>query len=137
MRASLRANVLFCRIERRMSQADLAAAAGVARPVLSKIETGNGDFQISALAKIAEALECSVADLLVVRNPMRSVPDGEIAERLKAPRSAFVEGKIVWTAIDEANVPRAGRTAVAGHISSNGDARTHSTRLKRKAKRKN
>ncbi|HEY9084428.1 MAG TPA: helix-turn-helix transcriptional regulator [Candidatus Tyrphobacter sp.] len=104
-RESLRANVLFRRTQLRLSQAELAEIAGIARPVLSKVETAKGDFQVSALAKIATALNCGVADLLATRR-VRPISDAEISERRRAPRSTFIKGEDLWAAADEANHAR-------------------------------
>ncbi len=47
-----------------MTQADLAAAAGISRPYLTEIETGKKDGSIRALKSIAGALDVSLEVLV-------------------------------------------------------------------------
>jgi transcriptional regulator with XRE-family HTH domain len=101
-REALRTNVLVSRLQLRLSQAQLAERAGIARPVLSKIETASGDFQISALGSLAAALGCSIATLLTPE-PIRPVLNHEIQKRLRDDPRRHVSGEVAWAAIDEAN----------------------------------
>jgi transcriptional regulator with XRE-family HTH domain len=104
-REDLRANILVRRAMLQLSQADLAERSGVSRPVLSKIETASGDFQISALAKLAAALDCPVSELLLPTS-VRSIDDAEIAQRFQTPRAKFIKGKDLWAAVEEAKTAR-------------------------------
>lgn len=48
----------------KMSQAELSDRSGVAASHLSHIENGRGNPTLEVMEKIAEALRCSVVDLL-------------------------------------------------------------------------
>jgi len=48
------------RIQRGLTQAELAARSATAQAVISRIESGRATPSLSALTRIAEALECSV-----------------------------------------------------------------------------
>jgi ribosome-binding protein aMBF1 (putative translation factor) len=52
------------REHRGMSVRDLASAAGLSAPYVSEIETGKKEGSISAMKKVAEALEVDLADLV-------------------------------------------------------------------------
>lgn len=52
------------REHRGMSVRDLASAAGLSAPYVSEIETGKKDGSISAMKKVAEALEVDLDDLV-------------------------------------------------------------------------
>ena len=55
------------RIRKEMSQNQLASAAGIIRPNLSRIEAGKHRPTLDTLERIAGALKVAVADLLVAR----------------------------------------------------------------------
>src|SRR5579862_4012331 len=115
-RNDLRANILVRRAALQLSQADLAKRSGVSRPVISKLETGSGDFQMSALARVAAVLDCPVAELLAPVH-VGAVSDAEIAERFKTPRSRFVRGNDLWAAIEEVSASRKTTAVVDQRIS--------------------
>ena len=121
-REVLSINVLARRTELQLSQADLAKRADIARPVISKIETGNGDFQISALGKLAAALRCDVAELFRER-PQPTIQ--AIQARATTPREEFIDGETVWAAVDE--IAAAG---MARRVSSGRGRRPARTRTK-------
>lgn len=102
LRDDLRANILARRVALQLSQADLAERSGVSRPVVSKIETASGDFQISALAKLSVVLRCTVSELLAPVG-LGPVSDDEILKRARAPRSEFIKGTDLWAAIEESH----------------------------------
>lgn len=52
------------REHRGMSVRDLASAAGLSAPYVSEIETGKKEGSISAMKKVAEALEVDLDDLV-------------------------------------------------------------------------
>jgi transcriptional regulator with XRE-family HTH domain len=49
------------RRDRSLTQADLAAAAGIGRGVLQKLETGRGDVTVAGVLAILSALSLDVA----------------------------------------------------------------------------
>lgn len=66
------------RIEHGMSQADLAAKAGIDLPRISNIELGKVVMRIPTFFKIAEALEVSADHLLRLNTPeSKTVYQGE------------------------------------------------------------
>jgi transcriptional regulator with XRE-family HTH domain len=56
---------------RRITQEALAAKVEMTPPSISQLETGNQGFTDKSLARIAAALDCTPADLLV-HDPMRT-----------------------------------------------------------------
>lgn len=52
------------RTEQEISQEKLAAAAGLARNFISMVETGKRNVTIATVQKLANALECRMADLM-------------------------------------------------------------------------
>lgn len=68
------------RLARGLSQRDLAERSGIDRPILQAYEQGRRNFdgaKIETLAKVALALECSIADVL---------DDPELAEMVRSCR---------------------------------------------------
>lgn len=119
-RKDLSANILVRRATLQLSQVDLAERSGVSRPVISKLETAIGDFQISALAKVAAVLDCPVAELLAP-GFIGPVTDAQITERFKTPRTEFVKGADLWAALEEVSESRkATARAVDRRVSSGG-----------------
>ncbi len=100
----LSTNVVVLRAQRRLSQAELAKHAGIARQTISKIEGGIGNVRVDILAKLAAALACSLADLFEPMPP--SADDAEIRRRMHAPASEFVDADILMSALDEADRSR-------------------------------
>lgn len=47
-----------------LTQMELAAQIGVSRPQIANIESGRSDPQVSQLRKYADALKCTVRDLI-------------------------------------------------------------------------
>lgn len=52
------------RLEAGLTQSELAAAAGLSRSYLSEVECGRESLSLERAAKLADALECRLADLL-------------------------------------------------------------------------
>ena len=52
------------RIERGLTQCELAKRVGISQPSLCNIENGKINPTISTLKKLAKALECHVSDLI-------------------------------------------------------------------------
>mgnify|MGYP001575059452 FL=1 len=63
------------RIKRGMTQNQLAAAAGVAQPQISKFEQELPPFRFSTLQKIAGALDCDIHVQLLPRWAVQDVCD--------------------------------------------------------------
>ena len=78
------ARIRDIRIRRGMSQADLAAKAGLSLPVISSIENARSKIWLVTFARIAEALEVSADDILRLSTPpsTASYPE-EFADLLK------------------------------------------------------
>jgi transcriptional regulator with XRE-family HTH domain len=55
--------IAWLREQRRMSQADLAAAVGISQPTLSRFERGDGQPNALTMRRLADALGISVDDL--------------------------------------------------------------------------
>lgn len=136
-RNDLSANILVRRAALQLSQAELAVRSGVSRPVISKLETASGDFQISALAKVAAVLDCPVSDLLAPGH-VGPVSDAEISERFATPRTEFIKGEDLRAALDEVSESRkAAAKEMDRRISSGGRQRSASVVLNGRKKRKN
>ena len=67
------ANVARLRLDRQLTQAVLAAKAGVSRVELGKIERGMVVPRVSTLADLANALQVPVGDLITPVRPLESV----------------------------------------------------------------
>ncbi|MFI1767454.1 helix-turn-helix transcriptional regulator [Streptomyces sp. NPDC020800] len=52
------------RVEKGLSQYALARAIGASRQLVSAVSLGKASFSPEKLAKVAEVLECEIADLL-------------------------------------------------------------------------
>ena len=60
-------NIRAIRKRKRIYQKDLAAAANISQPFLHDLEKGNRNAKIETLQRIAEALNCTVDDLLATK----------------------------------------------------------------------
>ena len=58
------ARVRYQRIRAGLQQKDLAEKAGISRPHMSQIESGGVDASAGALARLAAALQCDIAELM-------------------------------------------------------------------------
>ena len=71
------------RTERNLTQSDLAEAVGVQIETISRYETGSLSISISLLAKVAEALNIGLSELLDVSSalpkPKRSPEDASLS----------------------------------------------------------
>lgn len=52
------------RVEAGLTQTELAKRAGCSKSLVSEVEAGRANFSVTNLAKISEALGCTIADLL-------------------------------------------------------------------------
>ncbi|MHB1551061.1 MAG: helix-turn-helix domain-containing protein [Vulcanimicrobiaceae bacterium] len=113
-RESLRINVIAQRARMRFTQRDLSKRSGVARAVVSKMENGDGDFNVSTVAKIASVVGCSVADLLTptVLAPVGSL---ELRRRFASPRAEWAPSDDLFAALEETHGRRK-RSAAAGSM---------------------
>jgi transcriptional regulator with XRE-family HTH domain len=66
--------MVLWRRHRRWGQAEVAEKAGITRPYLSRIETGQADPSLSTLRRLATALDLTVGELVDFLPP-RSVPN--------------------------------------------------------------
>ena len=76
-------NVERLRKAQQMSMTTFAQMAGISRPTLYKIENGTSDLKLSMLARIAKALDTTVAALLTP-----PAARGSAHQRTRTPRSA-------------------------------------------------
>lgn len=60
----LGATIRFVRLERGLSQEALAAAAGIARSLMGKIERGERYVSVLNVARMSDALHVSIASLM-------------------------------------------------------------------------
>ena len=58
-------NILICRRERKMSQAELAQITGLSRALISNMERGKANFRLDNLLVIAEGLKIDFRELLI------------------------------------------------------------------------
>ncbi len=56
--------IKVCRVDRELNQGELAERIGMKQAQLSEIERGIRSLRVEQLVAIAEALDCSAADLL-------------------------------------------------------------------------
>ena len=64
-------NIQKYRKERKLKQSELALLIGVTRTTVTKWESGEANPRTDRLLKIANALRCSVDDLLISRKKHR------------------------------------------------------------------
>lgn len=66
----LRQKLTHLRADLGLSQIELAQRAGVSRPIVSALEQGRGNPSLAVLERLAEALDCTLIELIA---PARSV----------------------------------------------------------------
>lgn len=77
------ARIKQARISKQMTQSDLAVAARLSLPHISKIELGKTDMQISTFKRIVEALQVSSDSLIRPNVPsVANLYNSELAELL-------------------------------------------------------
>lgn len=101
-RHALRVNLVVLRAKRHLSQADLARRASVSRTVLSDLEQGRGDARLATLARIADSLETTVAELLKPWHPLAETEE-ELARRAGAPDEDFIDADVLFAALEESD----------------------------------
>ena len=69
----IRENLLRLRVDRELTQAQLAAKAGLSRAAVGRIERGEVVPKTQTLAALAVALRTSLGDLALPVRPLRSV----------------------------------------------------------------
>lgn len=57
-------NILICRRERNMSQAELAQATGLSRALISNMERGKANFRLDNLMVVPKGLKVDYRELL-------------------------------------------------------------------------
>src|ERR1700676_4483443 len=119
-RKALRQNVLFRRAQLKLSQSALAEQAGVSRPVISEIESGEAKATLEVLGRIAAAPDCSIAELVETR-AQHGDSQADLDRRAQASDEDYVGARDYIAALDERSerYSKAGRRrAVAGEVSS-------------------
>ncbi len=84
IRNNLSRNIKTFRVVQKMSQAELAEKAEISIPFLSQIECGNKFPSPAILAKLADALKISVADLFAEKNTVKSEEYKFMIDAMKA-----------------------------------------------------
>lgn len=80
------------RIEQQMSQADLAAKAGISLPHVSSIELGKSQMLLSTFTRVIEALQVSADSILRANVPtVTTMYAGEISEMFEDCTPAELE----------------------------------------------
>lgn len=89
-------NVARLRLDRELSQDEVAARAGISRPALGKIERGEVTPRPETLNALADALRSSVAELITAVRPLETVrfrsPKVRGREQILAEVSRWLEG---------------------------------------------
>jgi transcriptional regulator with XRE-family HTH domain len=119
-RENIRANLIVARAQARLTQAQLADAAGVTRQTISDLERGAVNISVDVLDRIAGALSIEIRQLFTT--PFAGLVDGtEIARRRALPRSESVDADALFAAIDEASgqTPKSGAAALRPSIPRN------------------
>lgn len=81
----------------KLTQQQLAIAAGISRASIANIEQGRHRIQLHVLYDLAEALEVTPQDLLPdvrFRGPRKALPD-DISKKLKTPREAQAVSRLL------------------------------------------
>lgn len=76
-------NLRQLRLERKMTQQELGARAGLTGPKISELESGRGNPQLSTLHQVADALGVGVHDLFEEGEPI-SVDATDLVGELSA-----------------------------------------------------
>ena len=105
--------LLAWRKHRRLTQAELAARIGIARSYLTKIEGGDRRYDQPFLESAAEALGCTVRDLL-----SRQPEESEGIAELWASLTAIEQRRAL--AVLRAMFPEAANTSADGKARANG-----------------
>jgi transcriptional regulator with XRE-family HTH domain len=86
----------------RLTQAQLAVAAGVTRQTISDLERGTVNISIDVLDRIAGALNIEIRQLFAT--PHTGIVDAaEISRRRALPRGESVDADALFAALDEAS----------------------------------
>lgn len=86
------ARIRVARLERKMSQAELADKAHMCLPQISEVELGKVKMNLYTFIKIVEALQVSADSILRPDTPeMKSIFQGEFAELLSDCTAAETE----------------------------------------------
>ena len=94
--------VVLARARARLTQAELARAAGVTRQTVSGIERGSTNATVDVLDQIANALSIPIARLFTPARDLTGVVDAdEISRRRASPRTELVSARALHAAIDE------------------------------------
>jgi transcriptional regulator with XRE-family HTH domain len=89
----------------RLTQQELANAAGISRASIANIERGRHRIQLHVLYDLAEALEVAPRDLLPdlrERAPRKSLPE-DISRKLKTPREALAVSRLLESGRENGN----------------------------------
>ncbi len=65
----MKCRIGLLRVNRDMTQAQLATACGISQQAISKIETGSGDPSYSLAMRIAHVLGCTIDELYAEDKP--------------------------------------------------------------------
>jgi transcriptional regulator with XRE-family HTH domain len=97
---ALRENIVVFRARAGLSQEQLASKARVSRPVVSKMEQGSSAPSFDVLAKIADVLGCSIAELLLHEHDA-DLSHEDILRRAKSSTDGDIDVDDLLDALDE------------------------------------
>ena len=111
------------RTELGLTQAELAASAGISRQMVAAVELGINVPAVDAALRLAQALECSL-DELFDEVPREPVPDNSLTGTgtLSQNGAFVVTGCDPALAVAEAMLPRKGRGALLALEATSGTA---------------
>ena len=100
-REKIGANLIMARAQARLTQAQLARAAGVTRQTVSDIERGATNATVDVLDQLARVLKIPIGQLFSSA-VSGLVDDDEIARRRALPRAERIHARSLHLAIEEA-----------------------------------
>ena len=117
-REKIGANLIIARAQARLTQAQLARAAGVTRQTVSDIERGATNATVDVLDQLSGVLKIPIERLFSSSGASGVVDDDEIARRRTLPRTDRVNARALHVAIEEAagRKPKAGATKKRPHV---------------------
>jgi transcriptional regulator with XRE-family HTH domain len=101
-REKIGANLIIARAQARLTQAQLAHAAGVTRQTVSDIERGATNPTVDVLDGLSRILKIPIERLFTSSGASGVVDDDEIARRRALPRTERVNARALHLAIEEA-----------------------------------
>ena len=117
MSSNLAANLKRLREARDVTQAELANRSQVPRPTLAHLESGAANPTLSVLAKVADALQVSLEELVgAPERPVVFHPAGSLARRLRGRVSVqqLMPERVPGMSVERFEFPAGTRLTAAG-----------------------